>query len=41
MKTHEVTVLCGDTKLAEFYSIADSSTAVGRIPILFAGGFWA
>jgi len=41
MKAHEVTVLCGDTKLVELYSIADSSTAAGRISILFAGGCWA
>jgi len=27
--------------LAEFYSIADSSTTAGRISILFAGGCWA
>ena len=27
--------------LAEFYSIADSSTAAARIPILIAGGCWA
>ena len=25
----------------EFYSMADSSTAARRIPILFAGGYWA
>jgi len=27
--------------LAEFYTIADSSTTAGRISILFAGGCWA
>ena len=27
--------------LAEFYSMADSSTTAGRIPILFSGGCWA
>ena len=32
-------VLC--SMLAEFYLIADYSTAAGRIPILFAGGCWA
>ena len=32
-------VLC--ITLAEFYSIADSSTTAARIPILFAGGCWA
>jgi len=41
IKTHEVTVFCGGTKLAEFYSIADYSTTAPQIPILFAGGCWA
>ena len=27
--------------LVEFYSMADSSTTAGRIPILFAGGYRA
>ena len=27
--------------LAEFYSMADSSTTAAPIPILFAGGCWA
>ena len=27
--------------LAEFYSMADSSTTAGRIPITFPGGCWA
>jgi len=41
METHEVTVFCGDTLLAEFYSIADYSTTTGRIQVSFAGGCWA
>jgi len=41
MKTHVVTVFCGDTKLAELYSIADYSTTARGIQILFAGGYWA
>jgi len=41
MKTHEVTVFGGDTKLAELYSKADYSTTAGQIPIPFAGGCWA
>jgi len=41
MKTHEVTVFCGDTKLAELYSIADYSTTTSRILDSFAGGSWA
>jgi len=41
METHEVTVFCGDTKLAEFYWIADYSTTTSRIPDSFAGGCWA
>jgi len=41
MKTHEVTVFGGDTKLAEFYSIADYTTTTWRIPVSFAGGCWA
>ena len=27
--------------LGEFYSKDDSSTTAGRMPILFAGGYWA
>jgi len=41
MKTQEVADLCGGTTLAEFYSMADSSTTAGRIPILFLEGCWA
>jgi len=41
MKAHGVTVFCGDTKLAELYSIADYSTTTSRIPDSFAGGCWA
>ena len=41
MKTQEVTVHSGGSTLAEFYSMADSSTTAGRIPILFPGGCWA
>ena len=41
MKTHEVVVFCGGSTLAEFYSIADSSTTLTGIPILIAGGCWA
>jgi len=41
IKTHEVIVFCVGTKLVELYSLADCSTATGRIPILFAGGCWA
>jgi len=40
MRTHEVTVFCGDILLAELYSIADYSTTAAEIPILFAGGCW-
>ena len=36
IKTHEVIVLCGGTKLTVFYSKADYSTTAGRIPILFS-----
>ena len=38
MKTHEVIVFCGGSTLAEFYSMADSSTTVIGIPIPIAGG---
>ena len=41
IKTHEVVVFCGGSTLAEFYSIADSSTTTPRIPILYPGGCWA
>ena len=41
MKTHEVVVFCGGSTLAEFYSMADSSTAFIPIPIPIAGGCWA
>ena len=40
MKTHEVVVFRGGSTLAEFYSMADSSTTVIGIPILIAGGCW-
>ena len=38
IKTHEVVVFCKGATLTEFYSMADSSTTAGRIPILFPGG---
>ena len=38
IKNHEVVVCCGGSTLAEFYSMADSSTTVKGIPILIAGG---
>ena len=41
IKAHEVVVFCGGTTLAEFYSMADSSTTVRGIPIRIAGGCWA
>ena len=41
MKPQEVTVIYGDSTWAQFYSMADSSTTTGCIPILFAGGCWA
>ena len=41
MKTQELADLCGGSTLAEFYSMADSSTAITGIPILIAGGCWA
>ena len=41
MKTQEVADLSGGSTLAEFYSIADSSTTVAGIPIRIAGGGWA
>ena len=41
IKTQEVADLCGGSTLAEFYSMADSSTTVRGIPIPIAGGCWA
>jgi len=41
MKTQEVADLDGGSTLAEIYSMADSYTTAGCIPILFLGGFWA
>ena len=41
MKTQEVADLSGGSTLAEFYSMADSSTTVIGIPIRIAGGCWA
>ena len=41
MKTQEVADLSAGSTLAEFYSMADSSTAVIGIPIRIAGGCWA
>ena len=41
MKTQEVADLDGGSTQAEFYSMADSSTTAGFIPILFSGGCWA
>jgi len=41
MKAQEVADLDEGSTLAEFYSMADSSTTAGCIPILFLGGFWA
>ena len=41
MKTLEVADLYRGSTLAEFYSMADSSTTVTGIPILIAGGCWA
>ena len=38
MKAQEVADLSGGSTLAEFYSMADSSTTISGIPILFAGG---
>ena len=38
METQEVTVQSGGSTLAEFYSMADSSTTVAGIPIRIAGG---
>ena len=40
MKAMEVGDLSGGSTLAEFYSMADSSTSVTGIPILFAGRCW-
>ena len=41
IKTHEVADPSGGSTLAEFYSMADSSTTVKGIPIWIAGGCWA
>ena len=41
METQEVADLSGGSTVAEFYSIADSSTTVAGIPIWIAGGCWA
>ena len=41
MKSQEVAVQSGGSTLAEFYSMADSSTTVVGIPIRIAGGCWA
>ena len=38
MKAQEAADLYGGNTLAEVYSIADSSTTAGCIPILFPGG---
>ena len=38
MKAHEVVVFCGGSTLAEFYSMADSSTTVLGIQVPIAGG---
>ena len=38
MKIQEVADLSGGSTLAEFYSMADSSTTVAGIPIRIAGG---
>ena len=41
IQAHEVVVFCEGSTLAEFYSMADSSTTVIGIPIRIAGGCWA
>ena len=41
IENHEVGTICGGSTRAEFYSIADSSTTVGSLPIRFPGGYWA
>ena len=41
MKTQEVADLSGGSTLAEFYSMADSSTTIIGIQIRIAGGCWA
>ena len=38
IRTHEVVVFYEGSTLAELYSMADSSTTVTGIPILFEGG---
>ena len=41
MRTHEVTLICEDVKLAELYSKADYSTTAPHIRIPLPGGCWA
>ena len=41
MKAQEVADLSEGSTLAEFYSMADSSTTIADIPIRIAGGCWA
>jgi len=41
IKTSEVTIFCGDTKLAKFYPIEEYSTTTRPITDPFAGGCWA
>ena len=41
IKTQEVADLSEGSSLAEFYSMADSSTTIAGIPIRIAGGCWA
>ena len=41
IKTQEVADLSEGSTLAEFYSMADSSTTIAGIPIRIAGGCWA
>ena len=41
MKAQEVADLSGGSNLAEFYSMADTSTTAADIPIRIAGGRWA
>ena len=41
MKAQEVADLSGGSTLAEFYSMADSSTTIIGIQVRIAGGCWA
>ena len=41
MKAQEVADLSGGSTLAEFYSMADSSTTIISIQVRIAGGCWA